>query len=223
MGRASSRQLAGAGAFLVVVLWLVGFFLAGKPPKFAAPAGSVVDYYSKHHKQVLMAVILVAIGIAIYLVVLAQLAAYLREAGQEALAFAVLAAGAASAGLFSAGDAVYGVIAQAVKQPGADPGLAKAHYELDQFAGIPLYWLVEVIILSVLIASVRGVFPRWAVWTSAIFAVLVALGGISVKAGGALAAGTGPLSNLGFGAALVFLLEVGLLLWGAGERAQITA
>ena len=205
------------------MLWLVGFFLAGKPPKFAAPAGSVVDYYSKHHKQVLIAVILVAIGIAIYLVVLAQLAAYLREAGQEALAFAVLAAGAASAGLFSAGDAIYGVIAQSVKQLGADPGLAKALYELDQFAGIPLYWLVEVIILSVLIASVRGLFPRWAVWTSAIFAVLVALGGISVKAGGALAAGTGPLSNLGFGAALVFLLEVGLLLWGAGERAQITA
>jgi hypothetical protein len=53
----------------------------------------------------------------------------------------------------------------------------------------------------------------------------VALGGICVKADGAFAAGTGPIANLAFGAALVFLLQVGLLLWSAGEAApaQITA
>jgi hypothetical protein len=224
MSGSSARKLTGAGAFAVVVLWLVGFFLAGKPPKFAGTPASVVKYYADHHKQVLIAVILVAIGIAIYLAVFAQLAMHLRNAGQPALGAVVLVGAAASAGLFSVGDAIYGVIAQAVQQPGADPGLAKALYMLDQFAGIPMYWLSLLAILSVTIAAARGVFPGWAVWLTGLFAVLVALGGICVKASGAFAAGTGPIANLAFGAALVFLLEVGILLWGAKEPgAQTTA
>ena len=137
----------------------------------------------------LIAVILVAIGLAIYLAVFAQLAIHLRDAGQPALGATVLVGAAASAGLFSVGDALYGVIAQAVVQPGADPGLAKALYQLDQFAGIPMYWLSLLAILSVTLAAARGVFPGWAVWLSGLFAVLVALGGFSVKASGAFAAG----------------------------------
>jgi hypothetical protein len=219
----SSRRLAAVGAWAVVALWIIGFFLAGKPPKFAGTPGSVVDYYANHHKQVLIASILVAIGLAVYVAVLAQLATYLRGAGQWSLAAAVLMGGAASAGLFAVGDALYGVIAQAVAQPGADPGLAKALYMLDQYAGVPMYWLSLVVIVAVAVAAARGVFPRWALWLTGLFAVLVALGGICVKASGALAAGTGPLANLAFGAALVFLLEVGVLLWGAGEPAQTTA
>lgn len=224
MGGLSSRKLAGLGAFAVVLLWVVGFFLAGKPPKFDDPPLKVVDYYATHHKQVLIAVIMVAIGIAIYLAVSAQLAVLLRDAGQAALAATVLAGAAASAGLFAVGDGLFGVIAQAVQVPGADPGLAKALYMLDQFAGIAMYWISLLGILSVFIAARRHVFPGWAMWLSGVLAVLVALGGISVKASGAFAAGTGPVATVAFGAALVFLLEVGVLLWGAGEgRAQITA
>jgi hypothetical protein len=220
-----ARQLAAIGAFGVVALWIIGFFLAGKPPKFDGTPGSVVGYYADHHKQILIAAILVAMGLALYLTVLVQLASYLRDRGQWSLAALVLAAGAASAGLFAAGDALYGVIAQAVAAPGADAGVAKALYMFDQFAGMAMYWLVLPIILSVTVAAARGVFPRWAVWTSGLFAALVALGGICVKADGAFAAGTGPIANLAFGAALVFLLEVGLLLWNAAEAApaQITA
>jgi len=217
MSGRSARQLAAIGAFGVVALWLIGFFLAGKPPKFDSTPESVVHYYASHHKQVLIATILVAIGLALYLTVLAQLASYLRAGGQWTLGVVVIAAGAASAGLFAVGDSVYGVITQAVTEPGADPGVAKALYMLDQFAGVVIYWLVLPIILSVTIAAARGLFPRWAVWLSGLFAVLVALGGIAVKADGALAAGTGPIANLAFGAALVFLLEVGLLLWGARD------
>src|ERR1700740_1496226 len=141
MGGMSGRRQAAVGAFAVVALWLIGFFLSGKPPKFDDPPSKVVDYYANHHKQVLIAVILVAIGIAIFLVVISQLSLYLRGAGQRSLAPVILVAGAAMMGLFSVGDALYGVIAQAVVVPGADPGLAKALYMLDQFAGIPMYWL----------------------------------------------------------------------------------
>lgn len=224
MSSRSSRQLSAIGAFGVVALWIVGFFLAGKPPKFDATSQKVVEYYANHHKQVLIAAILVAAGLALYLTVLVQLAAYLRSGAQWTLGAVVIAAGAASAGLFALGDALYGVIAQAVATPGADPGLAKALYQLDQFAGVAMYWLILPILISVTIAAARGLFPRWSVWLSGLFTVLVLLGGFCVKADGAFAAGTGPIANLAFGAALVFLLEVGLLLWGAAEREpQMTA
>ncbi len=82
MGGWSSRQ-AALGAFAVVILWLVGFFIAGTPPKFAAPPEQIVHYYVTHHHQVLVAVVLVAIGIVVYLAVLAQLSLLLRGAGER--------------------------------------------------------------------------------------------------------------------------------------------
>ena len=218
-GGLSGRRQAAVGAFAVVALWLIGFFLSGKPPKFDDPPAKVVDYYANHHKQVLIAVILVAIGIAIFLLVASQLSLYLRGAGQRSLAPVILVAAAAMMGLFSVGDALYGVIAQAVVMPGAVPGLAKALYELDQFAGIPMYWLSLLLVGSVMIAARRGVFPGWALWFSGLLAVFIVLGGLSVKADGAFAAGTGLFANLGFAAALVFLLEVGILLWSAEDPA----
>ena len=60
-------------------------------------------------------------------------------------------------------------------------------------------------------------------WVSGVLAVFVTLAGISVKASGAFAAGTGLVANLGFGAVLVFLLEVGALLWGAKDAAAAGA
>ena len=219
MGGLSGRRQAAVGAFAVVALWLIGFFLSGKPPKFDDPPAKVVDYYASHHKQVLIAVILVAIGIAIFLLVASQLSLYLRGAGQRSLAPVILVAAAAMMGLFSVADALYGVIAQVVVMPGADPGLAKALYALDQFAVIPMYWLSLLLVGSVMIAARRGVFPGWAMWFSALLAVFIVLGGLSVKADGAFAAGTGLFANLGFAAALVFVLEVGILLWSAEDSA----
>ncbi len=118
---------------------------------------------------------------------------------------------------------MYGTVSAAVAQPGTDPRLAKALCELDQFAGIPMFWLVLPIIVSVAIAGARGLFPPWSVWLSGLFAVLVLPGGLCVKADGAFSP-TGVIANLAFAAAVVFLLEVGLLLWGASEREpQMTA
>jgi hypothetical protein len=217
MGGMSGRRQAAVGAFAVVALWLIGFFLSGKPPRFGDPPEKVVDYYSSHHKQVLIAVILVGIGIAVFLLVISQLSLYLRGSGQRSLAPVVLVAGAAMMGLFAVGDALYGVIAQAVVVPGADPGLAKVLYMLDQFAGIPMYWISLLLFGSVMLAANRGVFPGWALWFSGLLAILAILGGLSVKADGVFAAGTGLFATLGFGAALLFLLEVGILLWTAPE------
>ena len=69
---------------------------------------------------------------------------------------------------------------------GHRPCLAKALYELDQFAGVPMYWLILPVIVSVTVAGARGLFPGWSVWTPGSSQVLVALGGLCVKADGRL-------------------------------------
>lgn len=220
MGGWSARRLAALGAVGVVVLWVVGFFISGTPPKFDDPPGKVALFFHDNHKQVLTAAVLVAIGLALYLGVMAQLAIELRGAGERTLAMIVALGAAASAGLFSTGDAIYGVLGQAAVAPGGDPALVAALYQLDQFAGVPMYWLTLTIVVSVAVAGTRGVFPRWSTWLNAVIAVLIVLGGISVKASGALAAGTGAFAMIGFLAALVFLLEIGVLLSTAKDKAS---
>jgi len=221
MGGLSARRLAAVGAVGVVVLWVVGFFLAGSPPKFNDSPDKIALFFNDHHKAVLIASVMVAIGIAFYLGVMAQLTIELRGAGQRTLAAIVGLGAAASAGLFAIGDGLYGVLSQAAVEPGGDPGLLKALYQFDQFAGVPMYWLVLVVVIPVTIAASRGVFPGWSMWLNALIAVLLVLGGISVKASGAFAAGTGAFAQIAFLAAMVFLLELGALFWSS--RAQVAS
>ena len=131
------------GAFAVVALVVSGSSWRGSRRSSTATPQTGRRLLRDHHKQVLIAVVLVAIGLAIYLVrPRLSSRSYLRERGERSLAAVVLAGAAASAGLFAVGDALYGVIAQAVAVARRRPGLAKALYQLDQFAGIPMYWLV---------------------------------------------------------------------------------
>jgi hypothetical protein len=217
MAGMSGRRQAAVGAFAVVALWLIGLFLSGKPPRFGDPPEQVVDYYSSHHKQVLIAVILVAIGIAVLLLVISQLAVPARS-GQRSRAGRVLVAGAAMMGL-SVGDALYG-IAQAVVVPGRRSRLAmKALYMLDQSAGIIRCTGSAAPLRLRDARSQARSLPAWALWFSGPSRSSRSSAALLVKADGVFAAGTGLFATLGFGAALLFLLEVGILL---GPRRKVT-
>ena len=156
-------------------------------------------------------------GILLYLFAMSQLRLLLRGAGYRSAATQVGLCAAASAGLFAVGDAIYGTIGQAVQDPEADPGVAKVAYQLGQFAGMPMYWIVIGIVFAVTVAILRGLFIRPAFILNSVILVFLILGGISVKASGVFAAGTGLFAQIAFGAALVFLVEIGILLWTAKD------
>jgi hypothetical protein len=220
----TERRWGALAAVATVVLWVVGFNLAGKPPKFDASAQSIAEYFYSNHKSVLIASVLVAIGIVFYLFAMAQLVVVLRDAGQVSLGAMVAVCAAASAGLLAVGDAIYGTLGQAVQDPEASAGTAKIAYQLDQFAGIPMYWIVTGIVFSVSAAILRGLFMRPALILNSVILILLVLGGLSVKGSGAFSS-TGWFAEVAFVAALVFLLEVALLLWRekAAADAQMTA
>jgi hypothetical protein len=209
----NERKCGAVAAFATVVLWLVGFSISGKPPAFDASAATVAEFFRSNHKTVLIASVLVAIGILFYLFALSQLRLVLRGAGHRSAATQVGLCAGASAGLLAVGDAIYGTLGQAVQDPEADGGLAKVLYQLDQFAGMPMYWIVIGIVFAVTSAIFKGLLSRPAVILNSVILVLLVLGGISVKASGVFAAGTGLFAQLAFAAALVFLVEVGILLW----------
>lgn len=213
----TERRWGAVAAFATAVLWIVGFFISGKPPAFDAPAATVVDFFYSNHKTVLIASVLVAIGILLYLFALSQLRLVLRGAGHRSAATQVGLCAAGSAGLLAVGDAIYGTLGQAVQDPEADAGVAKVAYQLDQFAGMPMYWIVIGIVFAVTAAILRGLFIRPAVILNSLILILLILGGISVKASGVFAAGTGFFAQLAFAAALIFLVEVGIVLWTAKD------
>ena len=219
MAGLGERRWGAIAAFATVILWIVGFFIAGKPPAFDAPAATIVDYFQSNHKAVLIGAVLVAIGILLYLFAMSQLRLLLRGAGHRSAATQVGLCAGASAGLFAVGTAIYGTLGQAVQDPAADPGVAKIAYQLDRFAGMPMYWIVIGIVFAVTAAVLSGLFVRAAVILNSLVMIFLILGGISVKASGAFAAGTGLFAEIAFAAALIFLIEVGILLWTAKDPA----
>jgi hypothetical protein len=218
----SERRWGALAAVVTVVLWVIGFNLSGTPPKFDASAESIAEYFHSNHKSALIAIVLVAIGIVFYLFAMAQLVVVMRDAGQPSLGALAGLCAAASAGVLAIGDAIFGTLAQAVEDPEATPGVAKAAYQLDQLAGIPLNWIVIGIVFAVSAAILRGLFMRPALILNSVLLILLVLGGIAVKANGVFSP-TGWAASLAFIAAMVFLLEVGLLLWREQDGVQTTA
>jgi hypothetical protein len=103
-----------------------------------------------------------------------------------------------------------------------DPGTLRAFYMAAQFIlSVPLAWIAIFLVLPVGRVALSGAFPRWVATLNPLLAILLALGGISVRGAGAFGVGSGVfawLANLAF---VVFFLETAYLLWrsaAAGPR-----
>lgn len=222
MGTWSARQLAAVGAVAATVLFVVGFSILGSPPKFDADTLKIVGYFHSHHKKVLVSTVLCEIAVAIMVGVIAQLAVLLRDAGQRAHAAVVGIAGAASLGTIGVGLGLYGGLAQ-LATFGQEASAVAPLYRLIQFIQVAWFWTTLMMVATVALAAWNGVFPRWVAGANGIIAVLLALGGVSVKGDGAFAAGTGAFCMIGSIAFLVWVLHLGALFWGRTQEAPAAA
>ena len=216
----SIRRQAGLGALAVVVLWLAALLGAGAPPAFDASPVEVASYFHDHHRAVVVGGVLFAAGLAIYLGVLCALTIFLRGAAQRALGQLVANGGITAAAVMAGAVVLWGALGE-LAVTGNDPGLVRDLYELDQFAAVPVCWLTLVAVYAVTLAGHRGVFPTWSVWLNGAIGALLVLGGISVMATGLFAAGTGLFAVAGFLASIVFVAELGVLLWTAKEPVRV--
>jgi hypothetical protein len=218
MGQWSARQLAALGAVAATVLFIVGFLLPGAPPKFDADALKIVTFFHDKHRRVLVSVLIVELGVAILVGVIAQLAVLLRDSGHRAHAAVVGIAGAASAGSLAVGYGLFGGLGQIATFKG-EAGVVAPLYRLIQFVFTGFTWMTMVMVLAVALAAWKGAFPQWVALANSVIAVLLLLAGISVKAQGAFAAGTGFFCVIGSIAFLVWVLHLAVLFWGKPQSA----
>jgi hypothetical protein len=212
MGNWSERQLAAVGAVVAAVLFVVGFGLFGSAPSFDSDGTKIFDYFHSHHKRILIATILLEIGFAILAVVIAQLAVLLRDGLHRALAAVAYIAGAASVGMLAVSIGLYGGLAQ-LATFGQEAGAIAPLYRLVQFMQVGWYWVTMVLVLTVALASRKRTFGPWYALVNGLIALLLLLGGLSVKGQGVLQAGTGALATLGGIAFVAWILHLSLLFW----------
>ena len=226
MGNWSARQLAAIGAVAAAVLFIVGFVLPGTMPKFNADPAKIISFFATKHKKVLVSTVLVEVAVAVLIGVIAQLAMLLRDTGHRGHAAMVGIAGAASVGAFGVGYGLVGGLGQIatfggipIPENAAVPPL----YRLIQFIQVAWFWTTLVMVLAVALAAWQGAFPKWVAGANGIIAVLLALGGLSVRGRGAFAAGTGALPKLAGFAFLVWVIHLAWLFWSRPQEPPAAA
>lgn len=208
------RRAAALGAVIFVVLNVIGFTIAGKPPKFGASSGDVTAWFTHHHKAITIAVLLVWVSVVVLVGVLAQLAELARERGRFDSGFAITIVTGAAAGMLAAGMGMNGVIVR-MATGGTDAGIVRAFYQAAQFLFTGLNWVTLALVIIMLRAARNGAFAKWTMGLNAVIGVGLVLGGLAVRNAGALAAGSGLFALIGFIVTMVLFLEIGTMLWQA--------
>jgi hypothetical protein len=88
----------------------------------------------------------------------------------------------------------------------------RALWQLDQLVFSRFYWTILIAAVALALVAWRGALPRWNAYVCGAACVLLALGGVSLKASGAFAAG-GAVPLIGFLAFLAFVLSTSVALW----------
>jgi hypothetical protein len=133
-------------------------------------------------------------------VLLAALALRIRGAGQGPAAIAVFALGTVGIALGAASDALFGTLGRIALT--GDPRTVKALYQVDGFLTARSLWFAAGVLVLTAWAA-WSAFPRWYPVLGIAGAVLLALGGVSLKT-------TGFFSPLG---GMTFVAFLGLLVW----------
>jgi hypothetical protein len=208
------RRMGALGAFVFVVLNVIGFSIAGSMPKYAASGDSIVSWFSHHHKAMTISVLLVWVAVVFLVGVMGQLAELARERGHHDTGYALTIVTGAAAGMLAAGMGMYGVITR-LATDGTDSGIVHAFYDAAAFLFTGLNWITFALVIIMLRAARNGVFAAWTTWLNMLVGAGLVLGGLGVRSHGALAAGTGAFALIGFIATMVLFLEIGTLLWQA--------
>jgi hypothetical protein len=213
MGTLPMRRVGAAGAVAFVVLNIVAFAIIGSEPDYGASATKIAAYFSEHHKALLVSGVLLGIGLALAIGAFAQCADMLRGFGFPDAAFAFGIAGAALISIGGVGVAILASMSQMAKS-GVDPETVRAFYQAAQFMlSVPCAWIGLFLLIPLTRVAMTGALPRWVPPVNGVLAILLVLGGISVRGDGVLAVGSGLFAGLANLAFLLLLLEIAALLW----------
>jgi hypothetical protein len=106
MAKWNWERLAAGSGILFVVLFIVGFFIPGKPPTMSAGNTKWVHYVVSNSREIKVGSILLGLALITFVWFAGSLAARLRDAGEPRLAAIAFGGAVATAAVFAIGIAV---------------------------------------------------------------------------------------------------------------------
>jgi len=215
-----NQRNAAMGGILAMVLLVVGNFMAGNPPKFDASSASIADFYSSHHRTLLIAAVLTGIAIPLYI----WFVAYLATAVDGALGRAIAIGGILIAACAATGDTLAVTLAHGVRLADS-AGVYRLTYQFETLAYSRLFWAGLGVAVPLAVAAAKGAFKPWVGYVAWVQAVLYLLGGLSLKSSGFFSP-TGGMAIVAYFAFFVGTAVIAFGMWQSspGEaRAQHAA
>src|SRR2546423_2108674 len=205
----TSGRLGAAAGFSFIVLTVVGDVLAGSMPSTDDSGAKIASFFEDHHHAVVAGAVLTGIGAPLFLAFASAMALRLRAAGPGLASAVFFAWAVVGVTLGVVSDALYGALARV--GPQGDTSLAKGIYTVDGFVAAKSFWFATAAILAAAWGS-RRVLAEWYGWLSLAAAILVAIGGLSLRSKGVFAP-LGGMSGISFPALLVWVLATCVVLW----------
>jgi hypothetical protein len=209
-----NQRNAAMGGILAMVLLVVANFMTGSPPKFDAPASSIMSYYSDHHRMLVIGAILTGLAIPFYL----WFVAYLSMAVGGGQGAAVALGGVLIAACAATGDVLNLVLVKGFKL-GDNAGSLRLLYQTSTIAYGRLFWAGLAVAIPLALAASRGVFRPWVGYVAWVQAVLYLLGGLSLKSTGFLS----PSGGMALIAYLAFFVGTAVIAFGLWQSSPATA
>jgi hypothetical protein len=205
----TSGRLGAAAGVGFIVLTVIGDALAGSMPSTDDSATKIAAFFDDHHRAVVAGAVLTGIAAPLFLAFASALALRLRAAGPGLAPTVFFASAVVGVALGVVADALYGALARIGEQ--GNTSLAKGVYDVDGFVTAKSFWFATAAILAAGWGS-RRLLGEWYGWLSLAAAILLAIGGLSLRAKGFFAP-FGGMSGISFLALLVWVLATCVVLW----------
>ena len=215
----TTGRLGAAAGVSFIVLTVIGDALAGSMPSTDDSGAKIASFFQDHHRAVVSGAVLTGVAAPLFLAFASALALRLRAAGPGLASAVFFGWAVVGVTLGVVTDALYGALARIGSQ--GDTSLAKSTYIVGGFVAAKSFWFVTAAILVAGWGS-RRVLAQWYVWLSLAAAILVAIGGLSLRANGFFAP-LGGMSGISFLALLVWVLATCVVLWREPVPAAVPA
>ena len=215
----TSRLDAGAG-IVAIVLFLVGFFLPGAPPKADDSSQEVTKYLIDKRDELLCAFFLIALAAIFFIWFAAAVSRYLQASGDESgLPRAAFGGAVAGATLVAGGGAVIqGIVFEAAKA--GDVTLNRALFDVGTDLIVVAGFGFGLFLLAGSLSGARtGALPGWTVALGEFAALATFLTLISPVVKSGFFANGGAFAVIAFLIGGLWILAVAILMFGGGRTA----
>ena len=212
----AERLGAAAGIGFLVLNVIANLIPGGSAPSPHDHPAKIARYFVQHHRSIAIAVILTGIAAPLLAWLVATVALRLRALGEGTWAVIVFALGVIAIALGAGADAISGALIRT--SVAHSDRVTQGLYQLQGYLTVKSFWFAAGLALTVGLAALR-VLPRWYAWVSLAAAVLVGIGGLTVKGAGFFSPLQG-MTAISFVALLVWILLTSIVFWRLAPEAE---